>query len=68
VFAAAIRAEFQNSLGWPAGIVRVPLLKLLLLEAAATIDIGTEFVLDGSAALAAVTVTPAGEGTDVGAV
>ena len=63
-FAVAIRAEFKNSLGWVAGILRPS----IAFDVAETMDRNAEFVLDGSATLAAVTATVAGEGIAEGAV
>ena len=64
-FAAVIRAGVQNSLGWPAGILR-PLVEFV--EVAEKMVTDAEAVFDGSAELVAVTLMVAGEGTAAGAV
>lgn len=63
--AVAMREGVQNSLGWPAGILSPP---FAVVVAEAVIVTDDEDVLVGSAALVAVTVTSAGEGTAGGAV
>jgi hypothetical protein len=63
LFAVAIRAEFQKSLGCPAGILK-PKVALF----AEVMDTDAEFDLEGSAALVAITATFPGEGSDEGAV
>jgi hypothetical protein len=60
-----IREAVQNSLGWLTGMVKP---KIEFAEVALRIAKDVEAVLVGSAALAAVTVTVAGEGTAEGAV
>jgi hypothetical protein len=60
-----MREVVQNSLGWPEGILSPP---FALVAFEATIVTNEEDVLDGSAALVAVTVILAGEGIAEGAV
>jgi hypothetical protein len=63
--AVETREGVQNSLGWPEGILSPP---FALVAFEATIVTDEKDDLDGSAALAAVTVILAGEGIAEGAV
>jgi hypothetical protein len=60
-----MREGFQNSLGWPEGMLSPP---FALVVGAEMIVIDDEDVMDVFAELVAVTVTVAGEGTAGGAV
>ena len=59
-----MREGVQNSFGWLAGMLSPP---FALVAVEATIVTEEEDILDGSAELAAVTVTSAGEGIVEGA-
>jgi hypothetical protein len=63
--AVEMREGFQNSLGWPVGILRP---SIVFVEVADKIVTDAKAVFDASAELVAVTVTSAGEGAAEGAV